>query len=224
MSEQTPPDKARGADGRADDVQLLSPFPDHRDLYVLIAGVVLGVLLSGAVLGHLAPSLYNNWFVGGQDTLEQIEQRRAEQRQTLQDLAGTGVSRTAIEERRDQFERELEQLNLRLQVERAAHTQWLVGRLNALVLAILAVMVLEVLASPTVTATGRVKVPVAVSRLITVRYALIALWLAIVIARPSLLREVPITFLVLLMLVALAAAFVPLGRRGAKDSAMDEHR
>ena len=38
--------------------------PDHRDLYLIVVGVLLGVLLGPGVLGRFAPNVYDRIFVG----------------------------------------------------------------------------------------------------------------------------------------------------------------
>ena len=220
---QTSSDSAAGEDTGASDASqrlaTLSPFPDHRDLYLIIAGVVLGVLMGGAVLGNIAPSLYQRLFVGGQDALSQLQQRRAEQADKLKRLRGTDVSQTRLNERIAAFERELVPLKGRYEKAVREHEQWLAGRMTALVLALAGVMVLEVLAGPQLGAGRRVTVPRALNRLITIRYALIALWLALVIAQPRLLSQLPVLFTAMVLAVALIVAFIPLGRRAPEAAA-----
>lgn len=214
MAETSPPP----SDDRAESAAPLSPFPDHRDLYLLIAGVALGVLLSAAVLGNLWPQAYHDLFVGGYDVHRQViamQQRHAE---TLATLETTDVTDVAIAEQQQQFEQQLMPLQAELQQARNEHLDALAGRLSALIVAIALVMVLEVLVSPQPAAGQRAAVPAALNRLISVRYALLALWLALVIARPAALGELSLLFVLLVIAVALAVAFVPLGRRAAPSS------
>ncbi|MFK7789155.1 MAG: hypothetical protein AB8C95_06605, partial [Phycisphaeraceae bacterium] len=45
-------------------------MPDQRHLYMLVAGVLLGVLLGPAVLGRVASQAYDTMFLGSGDTAE----------------------------------------------------------------------------------------------------------------------------------------------------------
>jgi len=198
-------------------VQTLNPFPDYRDLYLIIAGVIVGLLLSGAVLGNLAPSWYEHMFVGDVAELrEDLNELKAEQREQLRNLEGTGVTRAAVQEKLAQFEAETNVLRQKIVAAQKAHQRSLLDRMTALVLAILAVMVLEAIVSPP-PQRGAVLVPRAVSRLVTVRYALISVWIAMAVAQPAILRGVPMVFTALVIIVALVIAFIPLGKRAEDE-------
>lgn len=213
MSEPTPPQPpgAPSSVPRSASVAAASPFPDPRDIYLLVAGVVLGVLLSPAVLGNLGPDSYNRLFVGGQQVQAQIAELTREHQRTIAELEAVGVTDVAIDEQQRQFEHELGALQAVLREAHRDHLHWLAGRGSALILVLGLVMVLEVLASPHPAPGKRVAVPRALSRLIAIRYALLALWIALAIAQPAVLGELPIVFIVLLIAIALLAAFVPLG-------------
>lgn len=68
----------------------------------------------------------------------------------------------------------------------------------AVVLALIASLALETLLSPQSRPDGPALVSHLLGRLITVRYALGALWIALVLARPALLQRIPIRFAALL--------------------------
>lgn len=211
MSEPAPQASTDPAESAAP----LSPFPDHRDLYLLVAGVALGVLLSAAVLGNLWPRAYHEFFVGGYEEHRQLIALQQRQAETLATLEATDVTDVAIAEQQRQFEQQRVPLQAELQQARNEHLDALAGRISALIVAIALVMVLEVLVSPEPAAGRRAAVPPALSRLISVRYALLALWIAMVIARPAVLGELSLLFILLVIAVALAVAFIPLGRRSA---------
>ena len=219
MSE-SPTDQADEQPGPGDTEQIntLNPFPDLRDLYLIIAGIVVGILLSGAVLGNIAPNLHQRLFVGGMQVQKNLEELREDKREQIEALKETDVSPVAVKEKLAAFDARDSQLLRQLKQDRQAHQRWLMDRMTALVLAILAVMVLEAVVSPPLQ-RGAVSVPSAVSRLVTVRYALIAVWVAMAVAQPAILRGVPMLFTALVIAIALAVAFIPLGKRSMDAAA-----
>ncbi|MEX0652708.1 MAG: hypothetical protein WD534_18300 [Phycisphaeraceae bacterium] len=200
---------------------MLNPFPDHRDLYLLVAGLVLGVLLGPAVLGQLAPGVYDQVFVGSGPATTELRKQEAAHEQALRDLEQTGVSDAALVERAAAFEQQRMMLRAQAEQERMAHLSRLTGRMMALVLAVVGIMVIEALVSPQPEGGKRQAVPAVIGRLVSVRYALLALWLAVALARPGLLVEVPVLFVALLIVVALVVALVPLGRRREQGEPTD---
>lgn len=175
--------------------------------------MLIGVVLSAPILGNLAPAVHDRLFVGGGEIARQLEQRMEEHEQNIQALRETGVTEPALDEHRQRFEQEIAPLQLELEQQRRARAGELGGLAHALIVAVFLVMVGEALVGPRPSGGGRVAVPPALSRLITVRYALIAGWLALAIAQPGVLRGVPVVFLLLLLVVAGVIAFMPLGRR-----------
>lgn len=64
-------DEARAIEDVKDSPRLtLWPLPDQRHLYMLVAGVVLGLLLGPTVLGRFAPQQYDQLFDGSGDTTQ----------------------------------------------------------------------------------------------------------------------------------------------------------
>lgn len=192
--------------------------PDHRDLYLIVAGVLLGILLGPSVFGWFAPELYRTAFTNPQHANAELEDwvrnYQENERRIRSELAKTGVSGVAIEEATEDAMKKLydpgrDELEAKVKSARdgAAQNQ---GRMLALVLAIALVMILETLMAPGAGVTR--------SRLATARYALIALWIAWVMAQPGLLRQLPVAFFALLTIVALVVALVPLRRRGGVAS------
>jgi hypothetical protein len=190
----------------------VNPFPDVGGLYLLIAGIVLGVLLGPAVLGRVAPDVYRDVFVGGGEYLRQLTEENEKTQQQLEALQDTGVTEEAIPEHVLGREQELVVLKAQLDAAQRQRMGELTGWTAALMLAVIAVMMVESLIGPEVKAGGVSKIPPAVGRLVTARYALAALWIAVVLARPQLLTQVPILFAAGLVVVALGAALVPLGK------------
>ena len=184
-------------DAASKPLSLATLLPNHRDLYVLAAGLLLGVLLGPAVLGRWSPPTYNRYFMDMTTATTQLAAHDERVRITMEKLVSTKVSSVALEEfnelQADKRQPYLDQMTLASQAR---------GRLVASLLAVLVLMILETL--PEAAAI------VMRSRLATARYALISLSLAFVIAQPQLLKGLSISFLMLLLLVGLTVAFMPL--------------
>jgi hypothetical protein len=164
------------------------------------------------VLGALAPRAYGTLFGAGEVAvrLATLDDETARQ---LEQLRATDASDAAISEYT--ADREMQSLPLRLTI-RQIRDQRAAGMATAVVLALVASMIVESLVGPEPRKQGAVVVSPAVGRLVTVRYALVAIWIALVIARPTLLEPVPALLTILLVLVALAVGLVPLGPRRAE--------
>jgi len=191
----------------------VNPFPDVGGLYLLVAGIVLGVLLGPAVLGRAAPGVYRDVFVGGGAYLRELAEENEKTQRQIEALESTGVTEEAIPEQ--VLGREQQLVVLKAQLEQAQRQRMgeLTGWTTALMLAVIAVMMVESLIGPEVKAGVAAKVSPAVGRLVTARYALASLWIAIVLARPQLLTQTPILFAAGLVVVALGAALVPMGKK-----------
>lgn len=199
---------------------LLNPFPDHRDLYLLVAGAVLGILLSPLVLGRVAPGWYDAAFRGGGEAGAIVDQADAEIEAELERLKATGVSEVALAEHRARrmeatLPQRLEAMEARWRRERTV-----LGWMTGLIVAAVLVMAIEALVAPAPPAeptqrpgSQAVVLRPAQGRLKTVRYALLATWLALAIAQPTLLKQMPLTFTLLVIVVGLAAGLAPLGPR-----------
>ena len=192
---------------------LINPFPDVGGVYLLIAGILLGVLLGPAVFGRLAPNAYRDAFVGGADLVKQLEAEQTKTDQQLRNLEQTGVTDTAIKEQLAQREQKAVVLQAQLQQAQQQRLNALTGWAGAIMLAMLAVMLLESLLAPNTPAAGTVQIHPALGRLITARYALAALWIALVLAQPALIKQLPILFTALLVVVAIGAALMPLSKK-----------
>ncbi len=162
----------------------LNRGPHHLDLYLLLGGLIAGLLLGPMVLGRVSPATYRTWFAAGAAEHDQVLHQR------LQRLIQTGVSDVAASE---MFEREQQQ-----QVEQ--HLNWLRSRWLAMVLTVLVVMVVETVLPP----------GPACNRLSMARYVLMAVWLAVAVAQPRLIADVPLLFVCVLAVVAILAAAAPL--------------
>ncbi len=185
----------------SDSISHTSPGP--RDLYILTLAVVAGLLLGPFMLGRLHQPTYNRLFVGV-DPVKQIELEAAtaeyvDKRQRLQ---ATGVTPDALIELDDNHAATVEPLVAAMARDMQKHTYGLWQLLGALVVAVLAIMVIEAVVS----AHRR-------AGLVTARYAILSVWVTIALAQPTMLAELPLLFTLLLIGVAVAAALVPLHRR-----------
>lgn len=196
----------------ADRPTTINPFPDLRDLYLLVAGVLLGVVLSPLVLGQLAPGAYDALFRGGGEAWATVAEADREIDAQLRELEATGVTDVALAEHRARRIEETLPQRLEAMQARWQREMTIAGWMTALVLAAAATMAIEAVVSPSPRDGRALAVPATLGRLATVRYALLAVWLALAIAQPTLLQRMPLAFLVGVLVVALAAGLVPLGR------------
>ncbi len=190
-----------------DGTRWVSPFPDLGGLYLLIAGIVLGILLGPAVLGRLAPSIYEDAFVGGAEQKQALFENQTEIEAQAQTLQEVGLTDAAI----PQHLLMIKQQEILWHAVKQQHLNTLAGWTTALMLAVIAVMMLESLMSPDTQSAGTFEVPPAIGRLVAARYALCAIWITIMLAQPKLLAQLPILFAGLLIIVSVAVALVPLG-------------
>lgn len=194
MSQPVPPSEH---DTAPKPITLAAVLPNHRDLYVLAAGLLLGVLLGPAVLGRWSPPTYNQYFMSMTTATTALAAHDERVRITMEKLVSTKVSSVGL----DEFN-ELQSQKRQPYLDQMALARQARGRLVASLLAVLVLMILETLPEATAVLMR--------SRLATARYALIALSLAFLIAQPQLLQGMSISFLLLLLLVGLAVAFMPL--------------
>ncbi len=182
------------------------------DLYLIVLGIVVGMALGPFSLARFAPDTYRNLFVGGTDEFH-AEQRFVED--TVAErarLENTGVTEAALTEFDLEKDKHTAVLRAKRQAAQRDHHNWLQDRMTALLLAILVIMVIESLFG---TEARRIR-----ARLTTTRYALIAIWLALLIASPTMLKSLPVLFVTALIAVALFVGLIPLGRRSEFEHRM----
>lgn len=207
---------------------------------MLVAGVLLGIVLGPSVLGRVAPQYYSPLFIDGGET-EQIDKAVADIKafeadnlahqarvQAIYDqyaaIADEGDSALIgrdeqINELNDAREAERDRLDLQLEfaTESAAanHREKLSGMATVMLLLIVVILAAEAILSPQrdEIEQGKTALPPALSRLVTIRYALAAGWLMLMLAQPVWLRGIDPWFGGLLLIVVLLAGLVPLGRR-----------
>ena len=198
--------------------------PNHRDLWLLVVGLLLGILAGPAVFGRWAPDQYEHFFandlkaqrIEAMADLREISKLNAVQsnrQEVARALAETGVTPEAIDEAADAVNADIAKLQQPIiddlrqrQVNLEAGASANLGRLLTLVLLLLGAALLETLWAPEAITIRR--------RLITVRFALLALLLAYVAAQPAWLIEVvdPV-FTGALIVAVVVVAIVPISRR-----------
>lgn len=178
----------------------MHPTAGHRELYLLVAGLLLGLLAGPWVLGRAAPDFYARTFVGGTTQLKELAQTQHELA-----LRRAVVLETKSETVLADFEleaaakvRPLIQAWEKAKLERSQELQRI---MSAVALAIACIMGLEALL------LGQWQ-----HRAMSARYALMALWLAMLLAQPAMLAELPMVLVLLLVLVAGASVLLPLKR------------
>ncbi|MEX2216576.1 MAG: hypothetical protein WD768_20855 [Phycisphaeraceae bacterium] len=190
--------------------------PDHRDMYLLIAGLIVGLAMCPWIAGRLmSVESFEKWYQGGgeqYDTLrafviDQDVRVRSEKQQKKEQLQATGVTPIAIDEAMAQIDERARAQRLpytqALTKAHAEHQAWLVGLVSALVMAAVLLMFIEPVFEP-VGRTAAIR-----RRLVTGRYVLLAAWIAVTLAKPTYLSGLSPTFAILLVVVALLAALLP---------------
>ncbi len=215
---------------------------------MLVAGVVLGVLLGPAVLGRLSAEYYDTLFVGSGDTTHMDQARDAltqfvsdaDTRQALIDqiiakyqIVGGEDDSTAIArdeqlmqlnnrfaQEQDRLEQNLVAASSEVALYRETHLDKLLGMATAMLILAVMLFAAEAILSPQreEIEQGRAALPPILSRLVTVRYALLAGWLMLMLAQPVWLRGIDLTFGLVLLLVVLVAGLVPLGKTSNKKA------
>lgn len=199
--------------------------PDRRDLMALVLAIVIGLSLGPMVLGRFAPRLYDYLFVGsGNALVDEVDEAVAEEIDEAIDadrekLVESGVSDQAVEEFDDHqkvLSDEAKEDSLATEQERKnARRHWFALRMHGMLLAVVVVMMLEVL-------TGwfkGVRSRMFRGRLIQGRYLVMSAWLVLFFAQPGMYVEVSPWFVVLLVLVMVAAGGVAIwqGRDAVED-------
>ncbi len=202
--------------------------PDHRDIYVLIVGLVLGLLAGPWVLGRVMPDVYQRAFVGAveqrqayqdhqRDIDEALDAFDAETARLIDSLEQTDVTDIAIEEKRSEREVARQNYEIRqlasalplqsnLEAAQRGHLVRLEAMKLSLLLAVVVLMIFEAMLEPRSTSGLAALRP----RLATARYGVIAIWLALVLAAPVTLLNVQLLFVAGIVVVAVLPVILPL--------------
>lgn len=187
--------------------------PSHFEIYIIAAGVLLGVILGPAVLGRFAPEQYDRLFVGAIAAAQRrdaVIDKMTIANKIVQDMKDVKVTDVAITEKQAELQKDIDAELAAANAEAAEFRSRVTGRATALILAVLAIMVIEATTPAGSFLAGR---------LTTVRYALLALWVALLIAQPGMLTNLPVGFAAALVLIGIGAAVVPLGRQPTPPAA-----
>jgi len=183
--------------------------PSRADLYILIAGLLLGLLLGPAVLGRATPQLYDRVFERGAFDRE-LADHDAETARLESNLLAGGVSSTGVEETLEGRATARQQI---LAQARWREAERVIGLTSGLVLALLAVMVIEAVVARDPADPEASEPPAWAARLPTVRYGLIALWLMLVLAQPLMLGTAAVQTAAAALVIGLLVGLVPLAKR-----------
>lgn len=153
--------------------QKSSHTPGSIELYILAAGLLLGILLGPAVLGRVAPAAHANLFGGGPATQQLLDYER-ETAAMIAALQATGVTPDAVGE---QAELRSAPRDLFKEGANAVMNIRAFGYITMIGLALTLWLGLQAALGK----SGRIWSAVS--------YALIALGLAVVLARPSMLSQ-----------------------------------
>jgi|GEM_PF-3368140 len=191
--------------------------PDHRDMYLLIAGLILGLILSPWIMGRFMDDVsYQRWYMGGGEAVTAYNEfmkthvidTRAKDNELLDRLKSTGVTKEAVDEMRaklqDEARAQWQPYYDAAAVEREAHAAWQRGFMVSLVAAMIVLMLME----PVFELAG--SMATVRRRLVTGRYGLIAVWIVYALAKPHALTGIPWAFAMLAVLVIVVATLLPL--------------
>ena len=186
-------------------------------MYLLLLGLIVGLVLSPWIGGkYLAEDTFTKWYFYGNDPafdaladfIHEQEERTARQ---IGDAAAmlklSDATPTAIEEKRLEIiaaaEDERRPYVDAVADARERHRLWMIGFVFTLMIAAAALMFIEPLFDPAGRLAGFRR------RLSTGRYAVMAVWIGTVLAKPHYIAMPMLPFLVTLLAVALLAAALP---------------
>lgn len=175
--------------------------PGTYELYVLVVGLLLGILIGPAVLGRIAPEAYDQWVTSRAGprpvSLADFEEQTY---QSVKNLKSSGVTDAAILEYQQSRASERQKVMADDRLEQVRAQMRSLSRSVALVMAVVAVMVIETAVSARWRGVRR--------RLMTARYVLIAFWMAFTIAQPVSLSGFPMIFFGGLVLIVGASVLL----------------
>jgi cation transport ATPase len=167
--------------------------PGTFELYVIILGVFLGIVLGPAVLGRFSPDSYDKFIVqraGQPQSLAEFEDETLKQQTLLQATQATPV---AVSEYLASRQAQRARIMNDDQTEQIRAQLRGLSRSVALIMTILVIMVLESVIDP-VWRLAR-------ARLQAARYLLISFWLALTLAQPVFLVGFPLAFFFAMILL-----------------------
>ncbi len=194
--------------------------PNHRDMYILLAGLIVGFLLSPWCAGRfMEPKAFEQFYYGSGEQWQALEDFKAEQQESRAEKIRELLERhQAVDATDDAYKVDAMALEMQLneqfaeqripyraEIEAARHDhgEWIHGASFAIVLAIAVLMFLEPMFEP-LGSLAAVR-----NGMATGRYALAAAWLAAFIAQPHMRLGVSVLFMLLLVLAALVGAVGP---------------
>ena len=161
--------------------------PNHWDLYILVAGVAIGLMLGPFVLGRISPGRYDRLFVGGVDEQAAHDAFVDETTELIKvtgiKLRASGVTPDAIPGQIQEVvdEREIKNTKLMHAVEDARDKTRLTWAVVSTCL--LGLLVLLMIVEPLFDTTATTAVMARRRLLAHARYVVAAIWIAVALAR-----------------------------------------
>ena len=157
--------------------------PDHWDLYILVAGVALGLLVSPWVLGRISPVRHDRLFLGG---VQEAAERQAyidDTETIIRRMHATGEDEPAIRARFDERRERYMELDAALTQARERHARVL----NIVTYAALALVILLMIAEALITTEATPRALAVRRWLGRARYVAMSAWIVLALGRSDFL-------------------------------------
>ena len=204
--------------------------PDHRDMYLLLLGLIVGLGLSPWILGkYLDENAFTKWYYyGNAPAFDDLAQFIEEQQdRTLRKKADVAAALKLTDATEQAIHEKIAEIDIDADAERRPyvdavaeareqHRVWMQSFIFTLAIAAAALMFIEPLFDPTSRLAGLRR------RLTTGRYAIMAVWVGAVLAKPHFIAMPLVPVLILLMAISLLAAALPWLLAGKRDMELRE--
>jgi hypothetical protein len=171
--------------------------PGSLELYAIIGGIMLGILLGPAILGRISPALYDRYITCRAEPKNSLADFEEQTFKLQEQIKSSQSSPAHMDEFLARRNTQRQQIMAEDQLESIRAQLTGLSRSVALVLALIAIMVIETVIDP--------GARLARARLQTARYLLMGFWIALTLAQPVFLAGFPLTFFMgMILLIALS--------------------